>query len=357
MNATTELHAARLDRAKFAYTTGPVRREQLATLLTGDRSPRAGDLVLAKVTQIGQHKRVEQPDGRQSTLFPGDEIVVCYGHRYAPDQFEAEIPADLGPCHLVAGGGVASSVLSRHASVAAPTAIEPIGLLGYRDGQPVNLADFALPPVAHLDPRPLTVAVVGTSMNAGKTATAAHLIRGLTAAGLRVGAAKVTGTGSGKDLWLMRDAGADPILDFTAAGFPSTFRATPEQVEGILELLTDHLAAAGVDAIVLEVADGLLQAETAALVPSPCFRQRVDRLLFAAGEAMAAASGVEWLRERGQRIHGVSGVLAASPLAAREAASVASAPVLTLEGLSDPAIVDALDLHRVDARNLHLVAV
>jgi len=233
--------------------------------------------------------------------------------------------------------------------MAAPTALEPIGLLGNHRGEAVNLADAALPSIAHLGPRPLTVAIVGTTMNSGKTATAAHLTRGLTRAGCRVGAAKVTGTGSGKDTWLMRDAGAGPVFDFTAAGFPSTYRATPEQIEGILELLTDHLAASRVDAIVIEVADGLLQAETATLVPSPCFAARVDRLLFAAGEAMAAASGVEWLRERGLRIHGVSGLLSASPLAAREATAAAEAPVLTLEDLGDPAIAELLELHRVAA--------
>ncbi|MDP9365371.1 MAG: molybdopterin-guanine dinucleotide biosynthesis protein MobB, partial [Chloroflexota bacterium] len=279
MDTTMQLEAGRLDRAKFAYTTGRVHRGAPATLLGGERLPRSGDLVLARVVQVGQHKKLERPDGRQSTLFPGDEIVVCYGHRYAPDQFEAEIPADLAPCHLVAGGGVASWVLSQHAGMGAPTVIEPVGLLGDREGRPLNLADFALPPVRPIVPRPPTVAVVGTSMNAGKTAAAAHLIRGLARAGLRVGAAKVTGTGAGKDAWLMRDAGADPVLDFTAAGFPSTYRATPAQVEGALDLLTDHLTAAGADAIVLEVADGIYQGETAALVPSPRFAARVDGVL------------------------------------------------------------------------------
>jgi hypothetical protein len=33
-------------------------------------------------------------------LFVGDEILVAYGHRYAPAQFLAEVPPDLGGCHL-----------------------------------------------------------------------------------------------------------------------------------------------------------------------------------------------------------------------------------------------------------------
>lgn len=327
------LDSERAKQAKFAYTTSNVGRDALVTLISGERQPRSGDLLLAEVAQVGQHKRIESPVGRQSQLFPGDEIVVCYGHRYAPDQFEAEMPSDLSPCHLVAGGGVASRVLSQHASMSPATAIRPVGLLGDDDGQVVNLRDHALPPMFHPGMRPPTIAVVGTSMNSGKTTTAAHLIRGLRAAGLRVGAAKVTGTGSGKDVWLMRDAGADPVFDFTAAGYPSTYRATPAEVEDIFTLLTDHLAASDAEAIVLEVADGLCQDETAALLETPSFAARVDGVLFAAGEAMAAAAGVDWLRGRGLRVHGVTGVLSASPLAAKEAEATIDAPVLTLADL------------------------
>lgn len=333
MGTIAFLDSERVKQAKFAYTTNHVGHDALATLITGECQPRSGDLVLAKVAQVGQHKRIESPVGRQSQLFPGDEIVVCYGHRYAPDQFEAEVPGDLSPCHLVAGGGVASWVLSQHASMTPATAIRPVGLLGDDNGQVVNLRDHALPPIFFRGMRPPTIAVVGTSMNSGKTTAAAHLIRGLRTAGLRVGAAKVTGTGSGKDIWLMRDAGANPVFDFTAAGFPSTHRASPAEVEGVFALLTDHLAAAGAEAIVLEVADGLFQAETAALLETPLFAARVDGVLFAAGEAMAAASGVNWLRGRGLRVHGVTGVLSASPLAAQEAAATIDAPVLTLADL------------------------
>ena len=58
----------------------------------------------------------------------------------------------------------------------------------------MNLRDFGLEPVELRDDyRPTTIAVVGTSMDSGKTQTAVYLCRGLIAAGLRVGYAKVTG--------------------------------------------------------------------------------------------------------------------------------------------------------------------
>lgn len=86
----------------------------MKTLLTGMFTPQPGDLVLARVEQIGNHTKLELTDGRRALMFPGDEIVVCYGNRYAPDQFESTVPVDMSPCDLVAAGGIASREMTRH---------------------------------------------------------------------------------------------------------------------------------------------------------------------------------------------------------------------------------------------------
>lgn len=340
----SHLQPERVAQAKAAYTTRHVDFQAIATVLTGNLTPQSGDLLLARVDKIGQHKHIELANGRKANLFPGDEIVVCYGNRYAPDQFEAEIPQDLSPCHLVAAGGVAAMVLSKHAKINSATAITPIGLLGDSNGQRINLADWALPAISYVGQRPFTIAVVGTSMNSGKTTTAANLIKGLVLSGLKVGAAKITGTGAGGDTWLMRDAGASPVLDFTSAGFPSTYRATPEQVEGILVNLTSHIAAESVDVIVLEIADGLYQDETSQLVSSLTFRNSVDGVVFATGSALGATAGVELLGRYQLPLLAISGLVTASPLAAREAEKATGLPVLDLEMLRSQAanLVSAL---------------
>jgi len=102
--------------------------------------------VLAAIESIGQHARIEQRDGRRATLFPGDEVVVAYGHRYAPDQFEAAIPEDLGPCELVAAGGVAARVQSAHGRMSEATRLTPVGLLADGAGRRLNVRDGALAP-------------------------------------------------------------------------------------------------------------------------------------------------------------------------------------------------------------------
>lgn len=337
-----EIPEGRLERARRAYSARRVPLDVAETLIRGAASPRAGDLVLAEVTKLRQHRRLELPDGRRAELFVGDEIVVCYANRYAPDQFEAEVPADLGACHLVAGGGVASRMLSRHETMKPATEIRPLGLLGDRRGQPLNVLNWALPSVLPPSRRPATLAVTGSSMNAGKTTACAHLIQGLKRSGRRVGAAKVTGTGSGGDTWLMRDAGADLVLDFVDAGYASTYRLPADKVCAILRELTATLAVAGVDAIVLEVADGLYQDETSSLLRSPAFAGTVATVLFAAGDAMGSAAGVEWLRRHDLPVTGVTGCLTRSPLAMREAELATGLPVYDLDRLADPRIAGEL---------------
>ena len=282
--------------------------------------PASGDVLLASVSELGQHRRLESPEGRRAELYLGDEILVAYGARYAPDQFEAVVPKTIGPCDLVAGGGIAAQTIARHANVKKPTAITPIGVLTDALGRALNLRAFAK---VRSDIRATVarqmVAVVGTSMNAGKTTAAANLIRGLSAGGLRVGACKITGTGSGGDIWAMRDAGAVVALDFTDVGYSTTAGADIAELELAAHSLITRVEEEAVAVVVVEIADGLLQRETAALLNSASLAQRFDAILLAAADSMGAVMGASWLLERALPLKAVTGLLTSSPLASREA--------------------------------------
>jgi hypothetical protein len=334
------LDPERLGRTKRAFTTRRVPTEHMRMLLPPPVEPKAGDLVLARIEAVGHHKSIELPSGRRAALASSDEVVLAYGNRYAPDQFEAVVPQDLGPCQMVAAGGVASRARACHDKTMPPTAIVPLGLVADLHGCVLNVADFVIATEPVL-PALQAIVVYGTSMNAGKTTTAASLVRGLTKAGLAVGAAKVTGTGAGNDLWTMMDAGACAAFDFTDAGFATTYLAPIDAlVEGARHLL-HALAAAGAEIAVLEVADGLFQPETAALARSPEFRKLTSGALFAAGDAMGAVAGCERLRELGYDVLGISGLLTRSPLARREA-GITNVPVYGVDELSDPATAASL---------------
>lgn len=330
------LDSQRVRAAKRAFSTRRVLPEAMKTLVSGQARPRTGDLVLARIDRIGHHTKLELTDGRRSHLHIGDEIIVAYGHRYAPDQFESEVPIGLGPTHLVAGGGIASQMLTRSQDARRPTDITPLGLIGTARGRVLNLAEFALPQCLPAPARIPTIAVLGTSMNSGKTTTMHWLVHALARAGHRPGATKVTGTGSGGDFWVMLDAGAHTMLDFTDAGFATTYRIDITKVERKAIELIDHLASSGCGCAVVEVADGVFQRETARLIESAAFRERLDGVIFAASDAMGAVGGLNRLRQIGLPVLGVSGRFTRSPLAVREAEECCDVPVLDLDQLADP---------------------
>lgn len=308
----------------------------MKTVISGTVRPRAGDLVLAEVKRLGQHRRLELTNGRRSNMHVGDLIIAAYADRYAPDQFESHVPDDLRPAQLVASGGIVSKMLSRSSDVRNATDITPLGLIGDDRGTPLNLADFALPLAPDPTVAPRTIAVIGTSMNSGKTTTVHYLVHSLTKAGHRVGATKVTGTGSGGDYWVMLDAGAHSMLDFTDVGMASTYRQPMHLVEGTMRALLNSTAATGVDLTLVEVADGIYQQETSKLLDSQLFHDRIDAVIFAASDAMGAAAGVQYLTGLGHDVLAVSGKITRAPLAAREAAAVTGVPVLSLDDLQDP---------------------
>lgn len=351
---------AALKRAKYAYSTRFIHamKDKSDFLVDTDKAqkPNAGDVVLARITEIGKHKRLEGHNSRRQTLFLGNTIVVSYGSRYAADQFLAVLPNDLGPCNLAAAGGLAAEVIEQHDRIDFATEIEPIGLLKRADGRRVNVRDYAphtidtassnvLPADENAATVPV-ISVLGTSMNSGKSTTLACLARGLVQAGLRVHVGKATGTGAGNDTHLFTDAGAHRVLDFTDFGFSTTFGLSFTEVEKVFTSLATELSKdtgeGRPDIVLIEIADGIFQGETRELLTSTNFVNRVNKVLFSAGDALGAVGGTSILTELGHRPLAVSGVLTASPLAAREATAALDVPVLPTYDLCDPHVASSL---------------
>jgi dethiobiotin synthetase len=334
------LTAEYLAKTKRSFTTRRVPTTDMASLLSDPHPPRVGDLILARVATLGQHKRLQLHSGRPAALYEGDEIIVAFGNRYAPDQFEAELPETMEGCHLVAAGGVASWVLSQHERMDQPTEIHPLGVIADGNAQPLNLRDYALPLADHPVDIPV-LAIVGTCMNSGKTTTAAHVVHGLVKRGYRVGAAKITGTGAYGDFFSLTDAGAEWVLDFTDAGFPSTYLIEQADLDKTMQTLLGHLKRHGATAIVIEVADGLYQRETGLLLKSRLFRDTVHTVLMAAQDSLGAAAGATWLRRNRLPVRGLAGAMTQSQLACREAKTATRLPVYTMDqlGAGEPDLI------------------
>jgi len=322
---------------RFSYALRWVPRANMATLLPCPVSPQAGDMALAKLEKIGKNATLELANGRRCTLHEGDLLAVVFGNRYATLQFEGYARANGDSCDLLSMGGLCGLVESKHARAAEPSKLRLLGAIGDINGSPLNLRDFALAPLPEAI-HSNVVAVCGTSMDAGKTHTVMSLIMGLRKQGLAVAGIKLTGTATGKDTWNMLDAGACIALDFVDGGFPSTYLSTLEELLQLYNLLVSRAAVEGASWVVVEIADGLLQRETAALLQHPGFAASVAAWVFAAGDPLAAAGGVGVLRNWDIDPLAISGVVSMSPLGVKETQTATQLPCLTAGELQSGAL-------------------
>jgi hypothetical protein len=325
---------------KWTYVTRIMPADAASTATIGPHGgpARAGDLIVARVERLGTHDHTEDRHGRRVRLYPGDLLVGAYGNRYATDFYEGYVPTGART-HLLTTGGLIGTVAAAHEAHTDPTSLEVVGRLAAERLRPLSLQDFARPllPPSPAASVPITVAVLGTSMNSGKTTTAAAIVRGFARAGFAPGAGKVTGSGSGKDRWSYQDAGAQALLDFLDFGMSSTFGYPLDRLDATMTAIRDGLASAGCDVVVLEIADGLLQEETAWLARRlPAI---ADAAVFAAVDALSARCGVALLREIGVPVRAVSGLVTRSPLATREATAATGLPVLSPAALATGAAV------------------
>jgi hypothetical protein len=347
---TTETAEAMAPRLSFAAGARPLTREQkermripyaarhvgvhwFETLLPVPTHPRAGDIALARLERIGKNARIELANGRPCTLHVGDLLVVVFGNRYATNQFEGYARVDGEACDLLSMGGLCGMVESRHASVPDSSKLRLLGALGDRDGRPLTLRSFSLAPAPRNARRPRVLVVCGSSMDAGKTHTASSAIAGLKRLGESVAGIKLTGTAAGRDTWSMLDAGACVALDFVDGGYPSTYLLELEQLLDLHAHLIGNAAERGASWAVVEIADGILQGETAALLRSPRFTETVDAWLFAAGDPLAALAGAQVLRGWGIEPAGITGRVTMSPLAMREVTAATNLPCFTAPDL------------------------
>jgi hypothetical protein len=317
---------------RIPYVLRRVPEETFSSLSPLSDQPRSGDVALAQLEKIGRNANLELSNGRRCSLHEGHVLAVVFGNRYATMQFEGYARVDQDYCDLFSMGGVCGLVESKHAKAADPTRLRLIGLLGDADGRVLRLTQFALGPRLAAS-QPQVVVVCGTSMDAGKTHTALSLIMGLRQQGFRVAAIKLTGTATGKDTWNMLDAGACVALDFVDGGLPSTYLCSLDELVNLHRLLIAHVAAREPDFVVVEIADGLFQNETSALLQDPRFTRTVDAWVFAAGDSLGAAGGVCLMHKWGLEPVAISGVVSMSALGIRETQNATQLPCLTARSL------------------------
>jgi hypothetical protein len=301
--------------------------------------PKAGDMALFEVVELGRHTSIQNELGHTEFIFPGDHIWAAFGHRYASNQFEGYVPN--GPMelyHMLGKGGAVGEVKSAYARIE-KDGITTLRLIGYAadlDGEVINTIFYRKPlgDSSVIDRfKNRIILSIGASMDSGKTTTAAMACRGLRRSGLDVAFMKLTGTVYTKDKMLCQDAGAWPVLDFSDFGFPSTYLAPFEQLDTLLYSMLAEIERSNPDYLVVEIADGLLQRETDYLLRHPEFLSCLAGIVYSCGDSLSGIGGLDYLEKMGLHPMFVSGLITISPLMVQELTEKVSLPVVNIEQL------------------------
>jgi hypothetical protein len=279
--------------------------------------PKAGDLALVRVEQIGYHKSMVTIDNKKLRIYVGDLLVGVFGNRYATDALEGEVNG-LQNLSILTAGGMIGTIKSKHSDFGKPTNVSFIGFLNDEKGQRINLKELKFHPSHSKNQINRLLIVVGTGMNSGKTTTSSKLIRGLSEQGLKIVACKLTGSVSNRDQDEMRSASAQSIIDFSDYGLPSTYLCTREELLDLFNTILSDLDKTDPDLVVMEIADGILQRETAMLLSDPSIKKMVRGILLTADSAPSALYAVENLKKLGYNVIAVSGKMTSSPLSVKE---------------------------------------
>ncbi len=299
---------------------------------TLEKAPQVGDVVYGQISRIGQHSSLENSSGRIHSIHNGTRAIFVYGNRYAPDYYEGVVPTTFSEdVDLLARSGMIGIVKNKNALIKDPTRVKIFGYICHEDGRVLNTCDFPLIKANHLTkktPRARLILVCGTSMNSGKSMAATACCWALSTMGHVVRASKVTGTASLKDILRMNDAGASPYADFTHLGYPSTYLLEEREVLHIFHQLDLKFANNPKNYWVVEIADGIIQRETAMLLRSPEVISRIHKFIFCASDAFGAIGGLRVLQEKFNIVpDALSGICSSSPLSMRELSEFTDIPV------------------------------
>jgi hypothetical protein len=324
-------------RIKQTIATRGVSEYTLNQELAATRAPKAGDVGLFQVIEIDRHSSMQCIDKRSHSIFDGDYIMAVFGDRYATSQYEGYVPTEpLDVYHIIGAGGVIGIVRTKNAAWEdyEPTTVKLIGYCCDHKGEVINTMFRHTERVSFNGSVPGNAKVIlsiGSTMDSGKTTTAAHIARGLKTTGEQVAFIKLTGTVYTKDIDYVVDCGADVAMDFSNMGYPSTYLVDKATILDIYQTLLTEIGKTKPAYIVMEIADGLFQRETSFLLEDKDFMKTIHNVVFSCGDSLSVMAGLQVLEQWGINPCMISGRFTMSPLLITEVKDRMNVPVHTID--------------------------
>ena len=292
--------------ASSAYRCGFDREVEVSSEI---EAKQGNVLVVRALQEKSIYDKLELATGRMAKISRDDVIAGVLGSRRALKGFVGTVPATIRTgdrLHILNLGGVLGRCTSRNLDLGEPLRVEVLGMAVHDDGRPVSITENAVPPAPTLTGGPPLVVVAGTCMAAGKTLAACEIIQKLTARGLRLAAAKVSGVACLRDTLNMIDHGATEALSFLDAGYPSTVDVPdlPAVAKGLFAALAEGRP----DAIIVELGDGIIGGYgVRAVLEDPEIRDLTRAWVMCANDLVAAWGAARQMEELGLEVAVMAG--------------------------------------------------
>lgn len=258
-------------------------------------------IVVESLSSAGFRTFVENQQGVDEQIQEGDRFVAVLANRnsgtsesgYVPQE-GIEINQDTRLSLLSAGGvvGIQTGIPGRDKTTT--MALKPLGLISDHKG-PVDLVELSGGHDENLNSSSPIVLVCGTSAEVGKTTTSAALIRVMREQGLKVGGAKIAGTGRMRDILSLRDAGAFPWMDFPDVGLATTYTG-PEKYRSGIYTLINRINSGSPDIIVAEAGGDPIEANIPTFLSNKSLMENVRSIVIVSGDVMGMMGTVSFLR-------------------------------------------------------------
>lgn len=318
--------------------------------------PSAGDVGIFEVVSIGKHTKIQNAQLINQYLMVNDWVMCAFGNRYASSQFEGYVPlTPMEEYDLLGQGGVIGELRTLHTKYeeTGPTKLKLVGMLNDCTESVVNTHQPLPVEMSLSQPYPSIILSIGSSMDSGKTTTAAYTIHGLSKAGLRTAFIKLTGTAYARDMRLASDLGAVSSLDFSYYGYPSTYMYPIEEIIHLFRTLIAESIKSDPQAIVVEIADGILQRETYGLLSNELFMAMIDDVILSGVDSLGLLGALQVLETLQITPTLLAGRVTCSPLLVKEVQDLCAIPVMNLHQLGDPqSILEILGINNLANSNL-----
>lgn len=342
MNALSSSLSSPISRALVTHVCRRVDKLQLTDGLALPSGLASGQIALAEVLRSDSQETVVLADGMAHRLRPGTQLLVALGEARSALGRSGSLPQAEGAFELLTPHGLAGTETTRGARLGAPLPLRLLGLAQKHDRSVATLADFAESPRGLRD-QPRTYLMLGCSHRVGETQTLLAWTEGLS---LQEGpgdlAVILLGDWPVHDLPAhLLDAGATHVLDASDLGLAQTHDLEGEALITALDDLRTLAGLRGVRRCLIALGGGYTRPEVQRLLGTGKLPARIDGVMLAAADALSARSVAFELQAHGLPLLGLSGDLANSPLAIREAQPL-DVPILPALNLAEPAALVSL---------------